>query len=394
LWSGQTISRLGDGLYQVALAWWVLEKTGSAAAMGTLFTLSFLPMILFLIAGGVVVDRLPRIRIMLASDIARGVLLGVIAGLAAQQQLALWHLYAAGLVFGFVNAFFQPAYAATLPQITPREALPSANALTDLSGQLAGVAGPALGALMVAAGGTAVAFGLDAFSFAISAACLLPLVLGVARPASPTPGATPQSTGVIHSLREGLKFVTHLPWLWITMLILSLVNLTGRSPMNVALPFLVARNAAGSVETLGLMYSLFSIGAVIGAVWMGRRQTIQRRGLLVYGGLACAGLLTLVIGTATTPAGMGIAVSALGVTLTITNLAWASALQEHVRLELLGRVSALNTLGSHALLPLGFGLAGWATDAIGAPLVFVIGGALMTGMATIGLIHPATRHLQ
>ena len=92
LWSGQTISRLGDSLYQVALAWWVLEKTGSAAAMGTLFTLSFLPMILFLLAGGVVVDRLPRIRVMLASDIARGVLLGVIAALAAQQQLALWHL--------------------------------------------------------------------------------------------------------------------------------------------------------------------------------------------------------------------------------------------------------------------------------------------------------------
>src|SRR5690349_13987159 len=149
LWSGQTISRLGDSLYQVALAWWVLQKTGSGIAMGTVFSLSFLPMVVFLLAGGVAVDRWPRLRVMLAADIARGILAALVAGLAYAQTLEIWHVYAASVVFGLVNAFFQPAYAAVVPEMTPRDVLPSANALTDLSWQLAGIAGPALGAIIV-----------------------------------------------------------------------------------------------------------------------------------------------------------------------------------------------------------------------------------------------------
>ena len=72
LWAGQTISRIGDYLYQIALAWWVLEKTGSATAMGAVLICSLVPMLLFLLIGGVAVDRLPRVRVMLASDLARG----------------------------------------------------------------------------------------------------------------------------------------------------------------------------------------------------------------------------------------------------------------------------------------------------------------------------------
>src|SRR5438552_8882265 len=168
LWSGQTISRLGDSLYRVALAWWVLEQTGSATAMGTVLIFSFAPMLLFLLIGGVAVDRFPRVRVMLASDILRGAVVGLVALLALGGNLAIWHVYLASIVFGFVDAFFQPAYTAAVPEITPSEVLPSANSLTSLSGQLAGIAGPALGAAIVAMGGTPAAFALDALSFFIS----------------------------------------------------------------------------------------------------------------------------------------------------------------------------------------------------------------------------------
>src|SRR5262245_2068620 len=76
LWSGQTISRLGDSLYRVALAWWVLEKTGSATAMGTVLICSMTPMLIFLLLGGVAVDRLPRLRLMIGSDVLRGIVAG------------------------------------------------------------------------------------------------------------------------------------------------------------------------------------------------------------------------------------------------------------------------------------------------------------------------------
>ena len=77
LWSGQTISRLGDRFYQVALAWWVLEKTGSAVVMGTVLICSDVPMLVFALLGGALVDRWPRLPVMMLSDLLRGLAVGV-----------------------------------------------------------------------------------------------------------------------------------------------------------------------------------------------------------------------------------------------------------------------------------------------------------------------------
>src|SRR5215216_3298244 len=176
LWSGQTTSRLGDSLYRIALSWWVLEKTGSAVAMGTVLILSQIPLLLFLLIGGVVVDRLPRIRIMFASDIFSGLVITFVAIFSWLNLLEIWHIYIASIIFGFVEAFFFPAYQSVIPQITPSELLTSANSLNGLSQRLTGIVGPALGAALVAAGGTSVTFALDALSFFISAICVFPLI--------------------------------------------------------------------------------------------------------------------------------------------------------------------------------------------------------------------------
>src|SRR3989304_2833717 len=130
LWTGQTISRLGDSLYRIALAWWVLEKTGSATAMGTVLVISSLPMVLFLLVGGVVVDRLPRFRVLFAADVLNGAVVAVVFLLAATETLEVWHVYVAGAIFGLAEAFFFPAYIASVPQIVPPPPLPSATSLT------------------------------------------------------------------------------------------------------------------------------------------------------------------------------------------------------------------------------------------------------------------------
>src|SRR6266568_9524000 len=109
LWSGQIISRFGDSLYIIALAWWVLQKTGSATAMGGVLICSTVPMLLFLLLGGVAVDRLPRVRLMLGSDLIRGIVVCLIAFLAFQQRLELWQIFVMSAIFGAVEAFFYPA---------------------------------------------------------------------------------------------------------------------------------------------------------------------------------------------------------------------------------------------------------------------------------------------
>jgi MFS family permease len=125
LWTGQMISRFGDSLYRIALAWWVLEKTGSATAMSTVLVVSFLPMVVFLLVGGVVVDRLPRFRVMFAADVLNGSVVAVVSLLAATGALEIWHVYVVGALFGLAEAFFFPAYIASVPQIVPPSRCPA-----------------------------------------------------------------------------------------------------------------------------------------------------------------------------------------------------------------------------------------------------------------------------
>jgi hypothetical protein len=197
LWTGQTISSVGDSVYQVVLVWWVLVHTGAARAMGTVLLCQRIPALVLLLLGGVMVDRLPRVWLMLLSDLTRGVLVSIIALLACTDTLTVWHVYVVSFAFGVVGAFFYPAYRAVMPELASSDILPSANALTSLSQQATGILGPSVGAVMVAVGGSPVAFAVDAMSFFFSLICL-PLLL----PQATRPKASERGQGL---LREALR---------------------------------------------------------------------------------------------------------------------------------------------------------------------------------------------
>jgi MFS family permease len=404
LWTGQTISRLGDSLYRIALSWWVLEKTGSAVAMGTVLIFSQIPLLLFLLIGGVVVDRLPRIRIMFASDVLSGLVITFVAIFSWLNLLEIWHIYIASILFGFVEAFFFPAYQAVVPGITPSELLTSANSLNGLSQRVTGIVGPALGAGLVAAGGTSLTFALDALSFFISALCVLPLIRlrldrtqkqadsGEAVPNSKGPARTVLRQGFM-DLLEGFKLVIRIPWIWITILLFGFVNIMEAGPRAVALPFLIKEDLGADVGLLGLLGSAASLGFVVGMIWLGQYVRLRRRGLLAY-------LSIVVTGAALLPFAFKLPVPVLvasmfigGLSTSVFALIWTHTLQEMVPGEMLGRVYSIDALGSFVLLPIGFALAGWATELLGAPTVFLIGGIGVIVLVLLGLAHPAIRNL-
>lgn len=388
LWIGQTISRVGDHLYQVALAWWVLEKTGSALAMGAVLTFSMAPMLLFVLIGGVAVDRLPRVRLLLVSDLGRGVAAAAVAWLALSGRLEIWHIYGASLLFGLADAFFQPAYLALVPELTPVSALTSANSLTSLSSQAGRIVGPALGAALVGLGGAGLAFAGNAFSFFAAALLVLPLMRISTAPALP---ATQGLGGIGRDLREGLAVVVSSPILWVTILLFSLTNITLAGPFSVALPFLVKDHLRGGVQTLGLLYAMFPIGYILGGLWMGRYPRLRWRGLVSYSGAIVAGLGLAVLGANVPLAVVLLAAVANGAALEVFGLIWTNILQTAVPGDKLGRVASFDMLGSFMLLPLGYGLTGWATERIGPALVFIIGGVLTALITALGLLHPAVR---
>lgn len=404
LWTGQTISRLGDSLHRIALAWWVLEKTGSATAMGTVLVLTQIPLLIFLLIGGIVVDRFPRLRIMFLSDILSGSVVTFIAVFSWLDLLQVWHIYVASLIFGFVEAFFFPAYQSVIPQITPSEMLTSANSLNGLSGRMTGIIGPVLGASLVAAGGTPLAFTIDALSFLVSAICIFPIlrsgVYDVQKKEEETaitdkPKRTARDVVQqgMADFREGWNAIITVPWIWITIVIFGFLNIMEASPRAVSMPFLIKNDLYADVGLLGIFGSSFSIGYVLGMLWLGQYKRLRWRGPAGY-------LATMVNGIVLVLFGLKLPIPVLiggmfvfGVCMSVFGLVWTNTLQEMVPHEKLGRVYSIDALGSWVLLPVGFAIAGWATDLVGAPTVFLVGGAGTILLTLIGLSHPAIRNL-
>ncbi len=386
LWSGQTVSRLGDSFFTVALALLVLEKTHSAAAMGLVLVFATVPTILLLLLGGVFVDRFSRLYVMLSSDFLRAAIVGLIALLAASGRLEIWHIWVMSALFGVVDAFFYPAYTAIVPEIVAASDLPSANSLRSISFQLTGIIGPALAGWLVAKGGSSSAFALDSLSFVISALCLLKMPRKDALHKKVEAEAS-----VLKDLHQGIQTVLQSPWLWITIAIAGISNITMSGPFEAALPLLVAQRFGSPAQTYGLLMALDSAGSLLAAIWIGRRKRLHRRGYLVYGSWLAACLMLFLMGLPFALAAMCLVICIWGAGIATLNLVWANSLQEFVPTDQLGRVSSIDALGSYSLSPVGYALAGLAADHFGASSVFLWGGILSALVIASGLLHPAIR---
>lgn len=360
-------------------------------------------MLIFLLIGGVVVDRFPRIRIMFLSDLLSGLVITFVTIFSWLDLLQIWHIYIASMIFGFVEAFFFPAYQAVVPQITPPELLTSANSLNGLSQRITGIIGPALGAALVAVGGTSVTFGLDALSFFISAVCVFPLLrsrLDASHLTDPSPEAAAGRRSAKEALKqgfkdlgEGFKLVMTIPWIWITILLFGFINIMEAGPRAVAMPFLIKEDLGADVQLLGILGSAASLGFVLGMIWLGQYVRLHRRGLIGY-------LSVIVSGASLLPFAFKLPLPFLvasmfvsGISMSVFSLVWTHTLQEMVPRELLGRVYSIDALGSFVLLPIGYSLSGWATDLLGAPTVFLVGGFATMTLVVLGLFHPAIRNL-
>jgi MFS family permease len=172
LWLSQSVSILGDGLVVVAVGLFVTRLTGNPSDVGAVLASYMIPLVLLLLVGGVVADRLPRQVVMVVSDSIRAVLHGTLALLITTGTVRIWHMVVIGLLFGTSQAFFQPAFTGLVPQTVPEQEIQSAQALGGVSRELASFVSPAVATALVFSVGGAAAFGLDAVTFLISAVAL------------------------------------------------------------------------------------------------------------------------------------------------------------------------------------------------------------------------------
>lgn len=390
LWSGQTISSLGDGAFNTAVIWQVLMLTGSATAIGMVMIAQTLPMIVFLLFGGVAADRFSRKRMMLLSDISRAIAVLVIAGLAIAQQLQLWHLVVLSLFFGTVRGFFMPAYQSILPQLVKKDELASANSLTELSYQIYALLGPILGAAGTSLAGPATAFVFDGLTFLISALCLLLLRLpvpdqGKLRQA----GETSAAREALRDLGVGWRYVAASPILWTTIVLAAISSIGGAGAVQVALPKLIQDSYGQGIWLLGIVWVVGGIGAIAALPLIPLVNRHQKRGLIIYLAQGASGCALIVFALpfphAVEPFVACLAMGILTLGQTISEVLWTTVLQERVPDDKLGRVNSINQLAGYGLWPLGFVLAGFLSDRVSPIWTFLGAGVVIVGLYGLAL---------
>lgn len=377
LWSGMTISLLGDGFWFVALAWQVYELSNAPTALSVVGVAWFTPQLVFLLVGGVISDRFDRRRVMIAADVTRALAVGAIGVLSVTGAIELWHIFALVAVYGTGQSLFFPAFGALVPDIVPQELLVEANSLDNVVRPITvRLAGPALGGWVIAASSAGTAFLIDAASFGASIAALL-----LMRPRPLLREAAPGARAAFGEIREGLRFVRSQPWLWGTLLAAAIGLLASSGPTQVLVAYVVKNNLGGGPADLGLVLAAGGPAAILASLVMSQRGLPRRHMTFMYVSWAVATfvLAGYLFFTATWQAMIESFLASAG--FTMGTIVWSTLMQSLVPRELLGRVSSLDYLVSFSLIPVSLALTGPIAGWVGARETMfgagLIGGTVM-----------------
>src|SRR6266850_3497277 len=387
LWTGMTISLVGDGIFLIAIAWESYSLWNAPAALSIVGIGMTIPTIAFLLIGGVVSDRRDRRLVMAWADGLRAVAVAVLAVLVLMGALRFWELVVLVAVYGVGTAFFMPAFEAILPELLPKSDLPAANALDQFVRPIAmRLIGPVAGGALVAAS-AGVAFAIDAASFA---ACLVAVLV---MPRRAGRRVEIESSNVA-ALKEGLRFVRQRVWLWGTLLSAAIAYLVFLGPVEVLLPYLVKNDLHASAGTLGLVLAAGGLGAVGGAAFMGHRGHPRRDVTVMYMTWTIATLAIAGYGLANATWELMLVCLVFNGLEAAGTIVWATIKQHHVPGSMLGRVSSLDWLISIGLLPLSFALTAPVAAAVGVR-VTLVGAAVIGATVTLGaLFLPGMRDIE
>jgi len=379
------VSQIGDQMMPVAIAFAVLDLTGSAADLGYVLAAGTAPLVALLLAGGVFADRFARRRMMFSADVVRLATDGTLAALLLSGHARLWHLIVLQAVHGGASAFFGPASTGIVPQLVPDHRLQQANALRGMTMSVGGIAGPAIAGALVATVGSGWAVAGNAGTFAVSALFLF----RVHAPALERAAAAPTFLGdLLHGWRE-FKSRT---WLWTIVAQVSVLHLAAIAPF-MALGAVTAKRSLGGAGAWSLILALFAVGTLLGSMLSLR---IRVRRPLVTGTICDAAVALPIVFLALRVDAIVIAAGAFvaGLGLSVFQTLWSTTMQREIPREALSRVTAYDWFGSIATLPVGFALAGVVSGAIGVATVLWIGAATVLISSAAVLAVPDVRRVR
>lgn len=380
LWLAQVVSQLGDKVYALTLAWWVLELTvtpenprGDASQVGYMLAVGALAATAFGPWLGSLADRFSRRALMIWADLARALLCGTLAFMAIFGHSQMWALYLIVFLLSLFNLLFNPATQAILGSLIQEEEMTEALSLQQLTQDLCNLMGAAVGGALVAALGVKLGFTVNALSFLVSAL----FITGISRREKPVRTEQDQSSG-------GLGFLKGHPTILGLLLIFSLANLF-LVPLFVLIPAMAKIVLEGSAMTLGLLEGSLAGGSIV-ATFIILKMRIEKLWPSLTAAIVVNGLALLAMAASTTPAGLALLLALTGACLAVVNVQFTAMLQKLTPDSLKGRVFSLVETIATACFPISYFLSGLAAERLSFASIFLLCGV---GVTLAGALVPA-----
>ncbi|HEY1824625.1 MAG TPA: MFS transporter [Acidimicrobiales bacterium] len=379
---GQTASSIGSGMAPVAIVFAILAH-GTASDVGYVLAAQTVPLVILLLVGGVVGDRVNRRTLMLQSDLLRTLAEFALGLWVVLDAPPVWGFMALGALMGVGQAFFSPALTGIVPQMLSGDQLQQGNALNGISNSSGGIAGPAIAGVIVAVFNPGWAILADALSYLISVISLAMVHIDW--------NASETKASFSSLLREGWHEFWSRTWLWVVVIEFSLFNALFASFF--VLGPVVAKASLGGAKAWGLILAAEGVGAVLGGVVMLR---IHPRRPLLVATLSTFGSVIPLYFIALHSLTVVVAAAAFlsGISLSIFGVQWSTTMQREIPTEMLSRLSAYDWFGSLVLLPLGMAVVGPVSSVIGVKTTLIVCASTMVALIVATLCVPSVTRLQ
>ncbi|HEV3406174.1 MAG TPA: MFS transporter [Candidatus Dormibacteraeota bacterium] len=372
LWAAGTLSWFGNFFSYVAMAWLVLQLTGSSFALGTVLVIQALPRAILMVLGGALSDRISARLTMLASMGLRAAAVAPLALLVLEGHAQMWEVYVVAAIFGVVDAFFLPARQSILPSIVADHELEPANSLLNVTTSATLVVGPVAAGLVVTAFGTGWAFAADAACFAVG----FLLIAWLPAAARASGAAAHRAAGLGGQILEGLRYAWADVGIRTLLVVVAVIDFGANGAIGVGLPTLAHGRFAAGAAGYGVMLGAWGIGATLGALGAGVVPPPRRFGWLIVALCLWLGLGMLAVGLVPSLPLAAVTMGLSGLGTGVVNTYGISWLQRRTASNMQGRVMSLVMLASTGLTPIAYAASG-ALAQLNPTLLFVIAAGMM-----------------
>lgn len=375
---GQFVSLVGMWMQSAAQSWLVFDLTRSEAMLGAVGVAGSIPVLVVSIWGGILADRFPRRRILIACQAVFALLAAILATLVLTGMVQVWHILLLATIGGIVGGLEMPSRQAFVIEMVGRRDLMNAIALNSSVFHASRILGPAVAGIVIATWGTGPCFLINALSYGAVMAALLSMRLAAVTPSTATGSAWQQAT-------EGFRVVARTPRVAGLMLLMLAVGIFGWSYV-ILLPSLARDTLGTDADGYGWMMSATGVGSVIGALWIAATRDIRSGRFLIAGSIGLFAVSATALSWVTTlpaaiallvPAGMGLTAFFSG-----TNTLVQSSVDDEVR----GRAMGVYTLVYGLLMPVGALFAGTLAEWTDTPTAIRVGALVCLGTAVIAFV--------